>query len=120
MDYEMSIKKYLDFVRSEQREMIPHKLTDVEKDFLALSNALGGEIGELQNVVKKILSKDQFLGADDPIGLALWNKFADEAGDALWYLFRLIDRAGYPIENIMQANIAKLTKRYKEGDTWRK
>jgi len=115
MVYEMSLKKYADFVRSETREMIPHVLTNTEKEVLALSNALGGEVGELQNIVKKLISKNLFYEPN-----ILNDKFVDEVGDVLWYLFRIVDISGYAIEDIMAKNIAKLTERYKEGDTWQK
>lgn len=115
MDYEMNLAKYEAFVRSEKRPMIDHALLAAETEFLALSNALGGECGELQNVVKKIVSKNKFYGDTD-----LHEKFQDEAGDTLWYLVRLIQKSGYNVTDIMNRNIAKLTKRYEGVDTWRK
>jgi NTP pyrophosphatase (non-canonical NTP hydrolase) len=116
MSYEMSLKTYVSFVCSERRPMITHDILDTELEVLALSNALGGEVGELQNVVKKLISKNLFYAAEHE----LHDKFVKEAGDALWYLFRIIQKSGYRIEYIMEANINKLTDRYKEGDTWRK
>lgn len=38
----------------------------------------------------------------------------EEAGDVLWYLARLATAAGFSFEEAMQANIAKLSKRYGE------
>jgi len=118
MNYEMTLKKYDTFVDSETRPMIAHTPLASEIEVLALSNALGGECGELQNVVKKMISKNQFIGSTD-LALELNHKFIEEAGDTLWYLFRLIHKAGYTVDEIMQHNITKLTERYKEGDTWR-
>lgn len=109
MDFEMNLKKYADFVRSEKREMIPRHVSPTEIEVLALSNALGGEVGELQNVVKKILAQDQFF-----VPSPLNDKFVEEVGDVLWYVFRLVQKYGYTVEQIMNANITKLTERYKE------
>jgi len=115
----MDLEKYEKFVQSEARTMITHNLSPVEIEVLALSNALGGECGELQNVIKKMISKNKFIGSD-PVALELNVKFIEEAGDTLWYLVRLIHKSGYNVLDIMNHNIKKLTKRYKKGDTWRK
>jgi len=119
MDYTLNLDKYESFVRSESRLMVDHVPTSSEIEVLALSNALGGECGELQNVVKKMISKNQFLGSN-LVALELNDKFVEEAGDTLWYLVRLIHKSGYNVKDIMDFNIKKLTERYKEGDTWRK
>ena len=117
MNYEMDLKKYADFVRSEERSMLGgREIKPLEVEILALSNALGGECGELQNVVKKILSRDVFFKDSH-----LNDDFALEAGDTLWYLVRLIQKAGYSVEEIMQRNVDKLEAKYNTGvDTWRK
>ena len=118
MNYTVDLAAYERFVCSEQRQMIAHQLIAAEVEVLALSNALGGEVGELQNIVKKLISKDRFFNED-----ILHDQFVEEAGDVLWYLVRLLYRSGYTVETIMKANIAKLTARYDlektEGDSWR-
>ncbi len=101
--------EYIAFVKSEDRLMVGHDMSPEETEFLALSNALGGECGELQNIVKKIVHQDVFLMPDP-----LHDKFILEAGDTLWYLFRLLHIAGYNPEYIMQANMDKLRKRANE------
>ena len=112
----MTLEEYAKFVQSETRQMIAHKLSAVEIDVLALSNALGGEVGELQNVVKKIISKNVFLIQSD-----LHENFVEEAGDVFWYLFRLILQSGYNIETVLEENKKKLELQYKSGeDKWRK
>lgn len=117
MTDEMTLNKYKTFVHSENRLMIPRELGESEQDVLALSNALGGEVGELQNIVKKIISKNVFYISDH----TLHDAFALEAGDALWYLFRLIQQSGFTVDEIMQRNIEKLTELYEGGtDKWRK
>lgn len=76
---------------------------DSHYEVLALSNALGGEVGELQNVIKKFY-RDQH-----PLGDA----FVAEAGDALHYLVRLIVFMCGPkgVEFIMDENKRKLDAR---------
>lgn len=72
-------------------------------ELLALSNALGGEVGELQNVIKKLYRDDR------PVG----EEFIHEAGDVLHYLVRLIilmaDDDG--VEFVMDENKRKLDAR---------
>lgn len=112
----MDFKTYAQFVHSEQRAMLGERTpAPVEVEVLALSNALGGECGELQNVVKKIISKDLFF-TTSPFEEA----FVLEAGDTLWYLVRLIQKMGLDVEDVMAANVAKLKEKYKGVDTWRK
>jgi NTP pyrophosphatase (non-canonical NTP hydrolase) len=116
MVHETTLKSYNDFVRSETRSMVQHDLRPEEVEVQALSNALGGEVGELQNVVKKVISKNVLCHTSD-----LHDKFVLEAGDVLWYLFRLIQKYGYTIEDVMEANVRKLTEKYNNGgDPWRK
>ena len=81
-------------------------------DLLSFSNAFGGEAGELQNIVKKIVKKD---AAFTP-GSDLRDKFLLEAGDALWYLTKIVMLMGYSLEEVMQANIEKLDARKLNND----
>lgn len=77
-------------------------------ELLAVSNAFGGEAGELQNIVKKLLR--------DGASTELYGKFVFEAGDCLHYLTRLVNSLGYTLAEIQQANIDKLEARAKERD----
>ena len=73
----------------------------------ALNAALGlGEVGELQNLIKKEI----FHGHD-------WNNVAmiDEAGDILYYLDWLLELIGSSIPEAMEYNVEKLRKRYPDG-----
>jgi len=116
----MTLEEYAKFVRSETRFMVPHEPTQNEIEVLALSNALCGEAGELANVVKKIIYKDVFLKPSP-----LHDQFVHEAGDFFWYAFRLVQRAGYKVEDILAVNKQRLEAKYAadkvEGvDSWRK
>ena len=63
-----------------------------------LGLALGGECGELLNVVKKE-HRDK---------VDLRDRVCDEAGDVLFYLVALLDRYELTIEDCLNANREKL------------
>jgi NTP pyrophosphatase (non-canonical NTP hydrolase) len=90
--------------------MVPEMLSQREYEFLAISNAFGGEAGELQNIVKKIIRGEHFYSTSD-----LDEMFVLEAGDALHYLVSLITLFGYDVEFIMDANKKKLEARKQEA-----
>jgi NTP pyrophosphatase (non-canonical NTP hydrolase) len=69
---------------------------------------LGGETGEVQELVKKALFHERPL--DD-------ERFAEELGDVLWYLAALATVRGLCLSEIAQANVEKLQARHPEG--WR-
>jgi NTP pyrophosphatase (non-canonical NTP hydrolase) len=106
-DYNINLKQYASFVR---RTIKPQVLTVTETELhvLDLSNAFGGEAGELQNVIKKIIH-EHVICEDHQ----LLDKFVEEAGDSMWYLFALIQKMGYNVEYILLKNREKLTARRK-------
>jgi hypothetical protein len=73
---------------------------------------LGGEVGELQNKLKKFLR-------DEQQGLAITENYAgamlDEAGDVLWYLDRLVYELGSTLAEVADANLGKLLTRQVNG-----
>jgi NTP pyrophosphatase (non-canonical NTP hydrolase) len=81
-------------------------ITD-KKELLTLT-ALGiaGESGEVVDTIKKVLYHSHELDI---------NELCKEAGDLLWYLVLLCDTVGLTLDDVMQANVAKLRKRYPEG-----
>lgn len=94
------------YVSNSRYQMVPTNTDPQALECLAVSNAFGGEAGELQNVVKKIIKGGVFLQDSD-----LHEKFVLEAGDALHYLVSLIQLAGYSVEEIMARNVQKLDAR---------
>ena len=113
MQHIMSIPEYEDHVERLTTPMITFSSNFGDNvALLAYSNAFGGEAGELQNIVKKIVKKDVIFD----MGSALRTKFKLEAGDALWYLTKVIMLMGYSLEEVMQANIRKLDARKLEND----
>jgi NTP pyrophosphatase (non-canonical NTP hydrolase) len=76
-------------------------------EILYLSSGLGGETGEVQNQIKKLIRD----GYTDSIK----DKIHDELGDVLWYVARLCATLGLDMEEVMQYNREKLEKRQAEG-----
>ena len=67
---------------------------------------LCGESGEAIDIVKKWLAQGHELDRE---------KLAKELGDIAWYLAETAYALDIPLEDILQANIDKLKKRYPEG-----
>ena len=74
--------------------------------------ALGlvGEAGEIANKVKKILRD-----SGGEVSSEVRKDLAKELGDVFWYLARLADEIGYPLEVIAENNLAKLRSRAERG-----
>jgi len=79
---------------------------DKEKKLINAALGLGGESGEVQDVIKKHLAQGHALNVE---------KIVDEAGDVLWYLAELAEVLGTTLDEIAAHNIKKLTQRYPEG-----
>ena len=67
---------------------------------------LCGESGEAIDIVKKWLAQGHELDRE---------KLAKELGDIAWYLAETAYALDIPLEDILQANVDKLKKRYPEG-----
>lgn len=67
---------------------------------------LASEAGELAGLVQKWQGQGHPLDADRVI---------DEAGDALWFLCKLLRMLDVPLSRVMLANVAKLDARFPAG-----
>lgn len=90
---------YTDFVVKMKVYPEEHKVT-----YPALG--LCGEAGEIAEKVKKSLRGDKPL---DNFQLVL------ELGDVLWYITALAEDLGYSLEDVLVANIEKLSSRKERG-----
>lgn len=83
-----------------------------QKDIL-LNSVMGlcGEAGEAIDIVKKWHAQGHELDREH---------FAKELGDIAWYLAEAATAIDMDLEDILQANIEKLKKRYPEGFDTRK
>ena len=78
-----------------------------KKDVLVNSvMGLCGESGEAIDIVKKWMAQGHELDKEH---------FAKELGDIAWYLAEAATAIDMHLEDILQANIDKLKKRYPEG-----
>lgn len=81
---------------------------DGKISYLAL--ALGGEVGEAQDKIKKVLrDKDGQFYDIDLVSIAL------ELGDALFYMALLAKVLGYNLTDIARLNIEKINSRVERG-----
>ena len=80
----------------------------LEKKDVLINGVMGlcGESGEAIDIVKKWLAQGHELDKE---------KLAKELGDIAWYLGEVATVLGYDLEDILQANIDKLRKRFPEG-----
>lgn len=81
-------------------------------DYVTLG--LASESGEVAGKVKKLLRGDVSIinqNKDLPDYFEYRYQIADEAGDALWYISRIAEELGIPLEIIAQRNIDKLKSR---------
>lgn len=78
-----------------------------EKDVL-INAVMGlcGESGEVIDIVKKHLAQGHELDRA---------AIAKELGDVAWYLAEAAHAIGYPLEDVLAANIEKLRARYPQG-----
>lgn len=70
------------------------------------SLGLSGEVGELNDMIKKWIFHEKPLDEDE---------LCKELGDILWYAAMFCESMHWDIEEVMQQNIDKLKKRYPEG-----
>ena len=96
-----------DYQRYAARTLTRSDHPDVQKSQLAiLGLGLGGEAGEVQELLKKHLGHGHELDRE---------KLVKELGDVLWYVAGVATSQGLSLEDIAEQNIAKLLKRYPQG-----
>ena len=69
---------------------------------------LNGESGEVIDVVKKHMFQGHDLDVD---------KIKKELGDVMWYVAEVCEALDLSMDEVMEANIAKLANRFKNGFT---
>ena len=70
------------------------------------SLGLSGEVGELNDAIKKVIFHGHVLETDH---------VKKEIGDILWYIALMCESFGFDMGEIAQMNIDKLKARYPEG-----
>ena len=81
---------------------------ELDKKDVLINGVMGlcGESGEAIDIVKKWLAQGHALDRE---------KLSRELGDIAWYLAETAYALDIPLEDILEANIDKLKKRYLEG-----
>lgn len=81
---------------------------DLNKKDVLINSVMGlcGESGEAIDIVKKWLAQGHELDKE---------RLTKELGDIAWYLAEAATALDLPLEQILQANIDKLKKRYPDG-----
>jgi NTP pyrophosphatase (non-canonical NTP hydrolase) len=70
---------------------------------------LSGEAGEIANKVKKVLRDDHGIINGKRADLL------DELGDVMWYVSQVATELGSSLDDVLEANIAKLQGRKERG-----
>ena len=81
---------------------------DLDKKEMLINSVMGlcGESGEAIDIVKKWYAHGHELDREH---------FIKELGDIAWYLAEAATAVGVNLEDVLEANIEKLKKRYPEG-----
>lgn len=90
-------------------EDIIAELTPDKAHILHMAVGVAGEAGELLDAVKKIAVYNK------PMSLEARTNLVEELGDLEFYMQGLRERCGITREETLEANIAKLAKRYEAG-----
>lgn len=100
MSQPVSDEDYEKFCRSKWRNAL-----EPETDRIVAALGLGGEAGEVQELVKKFEVHGRLTDVD---------RLIEELGDVEYYLARLRSLYGISREEILEANVTKLDARYPE------
>jgi len=75
-----------------------------------LGLGLTGESGEVADKIKKVIRDDAGIFSEEKRQAILL-----ELGDALWYLTRLADEFGCPMQTVLEMNLEKIDSRRLRG-----
>lgn len=100
---------YADFVMSRCKYggSIVNEMTAMDAHMLHMAVGVSGEAGELLDALKKAVIYRKPLDQEN---------VKEEIGDCLFYLQGLCNAIGYSLDEAMQDNVEKLSKRYSSGE----
>ena len=102
-----NFNQYQEFVKS-------MKIYPKEHAIVYPALGLSGEAGEIAEKVKKYLRGDKLGEGQKEVKLSMIvdrEALLKELGDPLWYIAALADDLGYTLQDVVDANIDKLTSR---------
>ena len=100
----------MDFKEYQEQSRKTAIYPDVGDNWVYPVLGLGGEVGEIQEKLKKVI-RDKSGVIDDEIRALL----AKELGDVLWYISQLASELGLSLDSIAGSNIEKLLSRQSRG-----
>lgn len=100
-----TFNEYIDFVKS--MKVYPEKMRVV---YPALG--LAGEAGEIAEKVKKWVRDEDF---ENGMSVGRREAILSELGDPLWYITSLADDLGFTLQDVVDANVEKLSSRKERG-----
>lgn len=105
-NYQVIIEKFDLYPQSVDRLVMETAIPDLKDNVVTLLHYIGlsGEVGELGEKIKKSVRDNYKIEQKDPA-------IAKELGDIAWYLFRLVSDYGFSMNEILQMNYDKLSKR---------
>ena len=101
METEKLLKDYSTFAGQRAR-----KMEDAIMDMLHAAVGISGEAGELLDAIKKVWIYKKPVDVDN---------IKEELGDLLFYIQMMCNVHGWKLDEVIKANISKLTIRYPEG-----
>lgn len=81
------------------------KFDTPEKEILTWGLGIAGEAGDVASCIKKTFAHDN----DQKAGIK------ENMGDALWYVAMICNFFGWKMQELLDENIEKLSKRYPKG-----
>jgi NTP pyrophosphatase (non-canonical NTP hydrolase) len=96
----------MEFSEYQKRSRATAKYSNLGFNFIFPTLGLAGEAGEIANKIKKIARDDKGEISEESRA-----KVKDELGDLVWYVSQLATELEIPLEEIVQANIAKIESR---------
>lgn len=97
----MDIKEY-----QERSKRTLNKELSIQEVLGNMGLGLTGEAGEVADIIKKHLYQGHDLNIED---------IKDELGDVMWYIANLCTACGLDLEDVLEHNVEKLTKRFPDG-----
>lgn len=103
----MEIKEFLDNYSRSVENNRGH-LSNKFEDDIHMMLGITSEAGELADVFKKYMAYGKEID---------WVNVKEELGDLIWYIVGFCNINGWSLDDIMEVNMRKLSKRYKNGFT---
>lgn len=91
---------------NEYQELAARTANEHDNELVNYGLGIAGEAGEVADLIKKAIFHGHVI---DKV------EIEKELGDVLWYLTNIARLAGLSLDDVAEANIAKLRKRYPQG-----